>query len=346
MKKDVCLFLVHERPLVYFFFLCPYFVWYVCVHVFHSCVPPAVVTKQVLLWGKSNLCKHVLVVGGDLELTWKKSSSILARFFSFFVSVGSYKRTCQGCKCLEGYISSSYAVVCSETIHSILEYSGATLVMQSHHSILLHKNALWPLTHHQSPRTRLNLWKTQLLQKFLYTVWVVPAGICPIRVVTARAWLRIGILRERSGGFCVAGIVWKCGWTGSWHQKAMGTVEQLGRYGGLFCLISCAGKCVHVTSFRLQTIPGSTHHQMIVNPVHSKWILCVYSSTCQSLMNGQNGVCSFIVHNGCHTGVTRSCSAVKTHLEKKPTPKLSTPLPPLHVCIGSLFAKCTHETSI
>lgn len=188
-------------------------------------------------------------------------------FFFYFVFVGSYKRTCQGCKCLEGYISSSYAVVCSETIHSILEYLGATLVMQSHHSILLHKNALWPLTHHQSPRTRLNLWETQLLQNFLYTVWVVPAGICPNRVVTARAWLRIWISRERSGGFCVAG---------SWHQNAMGTVEQLGRYGGEFRHISRAGKCVHVLSFRLQTIPGSTHHQMIVNPVHSKWIVCLF----------------------------------------------------------------------
>lgn len=107
-------------------------------------------------------------------------------FFFFFVSVGSYKRTCQGCKCLEGYISSSYAVVCSEMIHSILEYLGATLVMQSHHSILLHKNALWPLTHHQSPRTRLNLWETQLLQNFC-----TPCGLY-LQVFARIVWLPPG----------------------------------------------------------------------------------------------------------------------------------------------------------
>lgn len=115
----------------------------------------------------------------------------------------------------------------------------------------------------------------------------------------------------------------KC-FTNVWEQLSQVTLQENFRHwGGL--ANSWWQRASLLWSFRLQSLPGSTHHLMIVNPVHSKQTFCVYSWTCQSPMNGQNGVCSFILHNGCHTSVKWSCSAVKTKL-RKPTPKLSTPL--------------------
>lgn len=132
MKKDLCLSLMHEIWLLYFplFLLC---VWCVCVHVLHSCVPPTIVTKKVLLWGKVIYANTWVGGGWPLWAYVERSPRAFLQFFFFFFSLLVPRR---------GHDKGADA--CEDTFHLTAcirwaipyLYPGATLIMQSHQGIL------------------------------------------------------------------------------------------------------------------------------------------------------------------------------------------------------------------